>query len=93
MAGDAIEVNWEDPPVHQVGRGHRWWDDVIDLVAARPGYWACIRRYETNPKAAGNGASVIKRAYKNGHLPAGTWEIRSATDNGVGKVYVRYTSA
>jgi len=91
MADDAIEVSWEEPPEPRTGRGYRWWDEVITLVAQRPGYWACIRRYETKPRQAGNGASVVKRAYKNGQLPPGTWEIRSVTDNGVGKIYVRYT--
>jgi len=89
---NGIEVIWEEPPEGRPGPTGRdpWYTEVLSIVMQRPGYWACIRRYEEKPKAASNAGSLLRKAYKRGKLPPGTWDVRTVLVDGVGKVYVRY---
>ena len=77
-------VIWEDPPPkkHRSGTVQVNWDEIIDIVSARPGHWARVKVYET-PAAASSAASYIKRQYEG--LETRTVSLKT----GKARLYVR----
>lgn len=87
-------LRWQDPPPQlnghvSVGRtpGSPW-DDIAKVLRDEPGRWAVI--FEGTAPAANSLAVRIRQAICRCFSPAGTYEARLRSIDGVHTVFVRY---
>jgi hypothetical protein len=87
-------IRWENPPPPQNGRvsggrprGSRW-DEVARQLRDEPRRWAVI--FEGSRIAAFSVVSSVRQASTSCFGPAGSFEARSRSFDGVHSVYARF---
>lgn len=89
---DKGEVTWEDPPRHGA-RSHEYDHHALAAkLRAKPNEWARIMKYATAPISASM-AGTVRNARTQAWAPAGAYEAKARTVDGVHWVYARYVGA
>ena len=84
----AVVLRWEEPPP----AGHRRpfrvqaWEQLAEILRARPGRWALVATGSQHTGTAGQIVSARIRCFE----PAGSFEARRRLVDGEVRVYARY---